>query len=113
MRFRGFRRVSEKRAGSERASAAAARPGAGVGVIRKNRAMAVGLGAVILSSLVSWGAATRIRSPAEVAARTAPPTPSAITVPVVKRVVVADVVVWGTVRYGPAIWVVLRASRVR
>src|SRR5437763_2582771 len=113
MRFRGFRRVSEKRAGSERASAAAARPGAGVGVIRKNRAMAVGLGAVILSSLVGRGAARRIRAPASVAARPARARPSAITGPGEKRVLSSDLVVRGTVRYGAPISVVLPASQVR
>jgi peptidoglycan hydrolase-like protein with peptidoglycan-binding domain len=82
-------------------------------VIRKSRAMFIGLAAVILSSLVSWGAASRIRSPAEVAARTAPPVPSAITVPVEKKVLSSDVVVRGTVRYGAPISVILPASSIR
>ncbi|HMC80450.1 MAG TPA: peptidoglycan-binding domain-containing protein [Acidimicrobiia bacterium] len=82
-------------------------------MIAKNRALFLGLAAVILSSLVSWGAASRIRSPAEVAARTAPPTPSAITVPVERRVLSSDVVVRGTVRYGAPISVLLPASSIR
>ena len=108
-----FRRVSgETGEGSD--NPAGPRPASrGVGLIRKNRALAVGLGAVILSSLISWGAATRIRSPAEVAARTAPPTPSAITVPVERRVLSSDVVVRGTVRYGAPISVLLPASSIR
>ena len=92
-------------------SLASARPAASL--IRKNRALAIGLGAVILSSLVSWGAASRIRSPAEVAARTAPPAPSQITVPVEKRVLSSDVVVRGTVRYGAPQSVILPASSIR
>jgi len=68
---------------------------------------------VILSSLVSWGAASRIRSPAEVAARTAPPAPSAITVPVEKKVLSSDVVIRGTVRYGAPQSVLLPPSSIR
>src|SRR5688572_113918 len=83
------------------------------GLIRKNRALAAGLAAVLLSSLVSWAAASRIRSPAEVAARTAPPTPSAITVPVEKRILSSDVVIRGTVRYGAPQSVLLPASSIR
>ena len=110
MRFRLMSRGAAK--GSD--SPAEPRPGAGgVALIRKNRALAVGLGAVILSSLVSWGAASRIRSPAEVAARTAPPAPSAITVPVEKRVLSSDVVVRGTIRYGAPQSVLLPGSSIR
>ncbi|MDQ1491470.1 MAG: hypothetical protein QOJ23_3984, partial [Actinomycetota bacterium] len=94
--------------------AAASRSGStGVALIRRNRALSIGLGAVILSSLVSWGAASRIRSPAEVAARTAPPTPSAITVPVEKKVLSSDVVIRGTVRYGAPQSVLLPPSQIR
>jgi hypothetical protein len=75
--------------------------------------MVFGLAAVIVSSLVSWGAASRIRSPAEVAARTAPPKPSAITVPVEKKVLSSDVVVRGTVRYGAPQSVLLPGSSIR
>ena len=82
-------------------------------MIAKNRALFIGLAAVIVSSLVSWGAASRIRSPAEVAARTAPPVPSSITVPVEKKVLSSDVVVRGTVRYGAPISVILPASTIR
>ena len=85
--------------------------GAGpVAVVRRNRALAVGIAAVVGSAGVSWAAASRIRSPAEVAARTAPPEPSAITVPVEKRVLSAEVVVRGTVRYGAPQNVILPVS---
>ncbi|HEV3363340.1 MAG TPA: peptidoglycan-binding domain-containing protein [Acidimicrobiia bacterium] len=93
--------------------AAAPRSGNGTLVIRKNRALAAGLAAVIVSSLVSWGAASRIRSPAEVAARTAPPKPSSITVPVEKKVLASDVVIRGTVRFGAPQSVLLPASSIR
>ncbi len=87
--------------------------GAVARLVPKNRALVIGLAAVILSSLVSWGAASRIRSPAEVAARTAAPNPSAITVPVEKKVLASDVVVRGTVRYGAPQSVLLPASAIR
>ena len=93
--------------------AAQPRSGNGTLVIRKNRALAAGLAAVILSSLVSWVAASRIRSPAEVAARTAPPKASAITVPVEKKVLASDVVARGTVRYGAPQSVLLPGSSIR
>jgi peptidoglycan hydrolase-like protein with peptidoglycan-binding domain len=110
MLFRPGSRVS----GRSTDVAAAPRSGStGVALIRRNRALSIGLGAVILSSLVSWGAASRIRSPAEVAARTAPPTPSAITVPVEKKVLSSDVVIRGTVRYGAPQSVLLPPSSIR
>ncbi|MGH9008567.1 MAG: peptidoglycan-binding protein [Acidimicrobiia bacterium] len=93
--------------------AAEPRSGNGAPLVRKNRALAAGLAAVILSSLVSWGAASRIRSPAEEAARTAPPKPSAISVPVEKKVLASDVVARGTVRYGAPQAVLLPGSSIR
>lgn len=56
--------------------------------------------AVLLSSLATWAAAVQIRSPAEVAARTAPPAPSPILVPVVERVLSSRVVTRGTAHFG-------------
>ncbi len=58
------------------------------------------LGLMILSAVGSWVAGSRIVSPAEAAARTAPPTPSPILVPVEKRVLTSDIVTRGTARYG-------------
>jgi hypothetical protein len=56
--------------------------------------------AVVVSSLATWAAAVQIHSPAEVAARTAPPTPSPILVPVVARVLSTRVVTRGTAHFG-------------
>src|SRR5574341_2041480 len=53
-----------------------------------------------LSAAISWLAASRIESPAEAAARTAPPTPSPILVPVEERILTSDVITRGTARFG-------------
>ena len=79
-------------------------------VVRRNKALGIGLAAMIAASAVSWAAASRIRSPAEVAARTAPPVASPITVAVEKRLLSSDVVVRGTVRYGAPQNVILPMS---
>ena len=55
---------------------------------------------VILLAVVSWIAGSQIQSPAEAAARTAPPTPSPILVPVEKRVLTSDIITRGTARFG-------------
>src|SRR5499426_3147525 len=58
------------------------------------------LGLVGGMALGAWYAGARIQSPAEVAARTAPPKPSPILVPAESRVLSSDVVTRGTVRFG-------------
>ncbi|KGT75672.1 peptidoglycan-binding protein [Bradyrhizobium japonicum] len=58
------------------------------------------LGLVGGTALGAWYMGSRIQSPAEVAARTAPPEPSPILVPVESRVLSSDVVTRGTVRFG-------------
>jgi len=59
------------------------------------------LALVILSAVASWIAGSAaIKSPAEVAARTAPPKPSPILVPVEERVLTSDIVTRGTARFG-------------
>jgi hypothetical protein len=55
---------------------------------------------VVLLAVASWVAGSRIQSPAEAAARTAPPSPSPILVPVEERILTSDVVTRGTARYG-------------
>src|SRR5215470_2243458 len=58
------------------------------------------LGLVAGTALGAWYMGSRIQSPAEMAARTAPPEPSPILVPVESRVLRSDIVTRGTVRFG-------------
>ena len=53
-----------------------------------------------VAAVGGWVAGSRIESPADVAARTAPPTPSPILVPVEERVLSSDIVTRGTARFG-------------
>lgn len=53
-----------------------------------------------VAAVGGWVAGSRIQSPADVAARTAPPTPSPILVPVEERVLSSDIVTRGTARFG-------------
>ncbi len=80
---------------------------------RRKRAILVGLGVVIVLATAAWVAGGQVRSPAQVAAETAAPDPSAITVPVEKRVLSSEVIVRGTVRYGSPQPVVLATSDVK
>src|SRR5688500_13729753 len=80
---------------------------------RSRRTVAVGLVAALLLSVGAWVAGAQIRSPAQVAAETAAPDPSAITVPVEERVLSSEVIVRGTVRYGSPQPVVLATSNVK
>ena len=58
------------------------------------------LATISVAALVAWAAGSRIESPADAAARTAPPAPSPILVPVEQRVLGANVVTRGTARFG-------------
>jgi peptidoglycan hydrolase-like protein with peptidoglycan-binding domain len=58
------------------------------------------LALVVVAAIGGWLAGSRIQSPAEAAARTAPPQPSPILVPVEERVLTSDVVTRGTARFG-------------
>jgi hypothetical protein len=80
---------------------------------RSNRAVAIGLGAAVILAIGAWVAGGQIRSPAQIAAETAAPDPSAITVPVERRVLSSDVIVRGTVRYGSPQPVVLATSEAK
>ena len=80
---------------------------------RRNTALGIALAAVVAASAVGWVAGRRIQSPAEIASRTAPPTPSLITVPVELRTLTSDVVARGTVRYGSPQTVALPASTLK
>jgi hypothetical protein len=66
----------------------------------RKQKLALGLVFVVLLAVASWVAGSKIQSPAEAAARTAPPTPSPILVPVEERVLTSDVVTRGTARFG-------------
>ena len=67
---------------------------------KRNVTIFLVLALVAIATVVSWIAASSIKSPAEVAARTAPPTPSPILVPVEQRVLSSRVVTRGTARFG-------------
>jgi hypothetical protein len=71
----------------------------GAGLDRKQK-LALALVFVVLLAAASWVIGSKIQSPAEAAARTAPPTPSPILVPVEKRVLTSDVITRGTARFG-------------
>ncbi|MEX8520769.1 MAG: peptidoglycan-binding protein [Leptothrix sp. (in: b-proteobacteria)] len=58
------------------------------------------LTATLTAVAIAWGLGSRIESPADAAARTAPPTPSAILVPIEQRVLASTVVTRGTGRFG-------------
>jgi hypothetical protein len=79
----------------------------------KRRLAAIAAAVVIVLAVVGWIAAKQIRSPAQVAADTAAPPASPITVPVVRRTLSTTVIVRGTVRYGAAQPAVLGTSRVK
>ncbi|MFZ4662527.1 MAG: peptidoglycan-binding domain-containing protein [Caldilineaceae bacterium] len=67
---------------------------------KRNVTLVVVLALVVLAAVGGWLAGTLIQSPAEAAARTAPPTPSPILVPVEKRLLTSAIVTRGTGRYG-------------
>ena len=67
----------------------------------KRRTLVLSLvAAVVASSIITWVANEWIRSPAEIAAQTAPPDAAPILVPVVEQVLATKVVTRGTGRYG-------------
>lgn len=76
--------------------------------------VAGGLAAVVaMSTGAGWLAATRVKSPAKIAAEAAPPEASLITYGVEKRVLSSDLIVRGTMRYSDPISVVLAPSILR
>ena len=76
----------------------------------RKRTLTFGLGGAIVLALAAWIIGGQIRSPAQIAAETSAPDPSAITVPVEQRVLSSEVIVRGTVRYGSPQPVVLATS---
>lgn len=68
---------------------------------RKQTLVLYGILALVAAAVVGgFLAATWIQSPADVAARTAPPTPSPILVPIEERVLSSNIVTRGTARFG-------------
>ena len=80
---------------------------------RPTRLTVLALGLMIVITVVGWIGARQIKSPAQVAADTAPPKPSPITIPVVRRTLSAKVIVRGTVRFGAPQAVVLASSQLK
>jgi len=70
------------------------------GRLDRNYKLALSLIFVVLLAVVSWIAGSKIQSPAEAAARTAPPTPSPILVAVQERILTSDIITRGTARFG-------------
>ena len=69
--------------------------------------------AVVVSSVVTWFASVQIVSPAEVAARAAPPEPSPILVPVEERRLSTKIVSRGTGHYGSPRELLVAPSRLK
>ena len=67
--------------------------------MRRRNVLLLVLGTVVLSAGTTWIAGAQIRSPAEVAARTAAPAPSPILVRVESKVLTTQVVARGTGHY--------------
>lgn len=81
--------------------------------MRRRNLVFLMVGAVLLSSLITWLAAVRVRSPAEVAARTGAPDPTPILVSVEQRVLMTRVVTRGTAHFGSPREVVLTPSHLK
>ena len=67
---------------------------------QRTKVLGAVLGIVVVAALTGWWGFTQVKSPADVAARTAAPTPSPILVPVEERVLSTSVVTRGTARFG-------------
>jgi hypothetical protein len=68
--------------------------------VSRRRIATIVVVAVVMSALGGWFAGSHIRSPAEIAAQTAAPSPSPILVPAEERTVATTVVTRGTGRFG-------------
>ena len=80
----------------------------------KRSVVAGGMALVVtVSTGAGWLAASRVKSPAKLAAEAAPPAASLITYPVERRVLSSDLIVRGTMRYSDPIAVVLAPSALR
>jgi peptidoglycan hydrolase-like protein with peptidoglycan-binding domain len=79
----------------------------------KRQVVVVALLVMIGLAVVGWLAAQQIKSPAQIAAEAAAPSPSAITVPVQRRRLSTKVIVRGTVRFGGRSNVELGTSQIK
>jgi peptidoglycan hydrolase-like protein with peptidoglycan-binding domain len=71
------------------------------------------IAAVVVSVAATWVASARVRSPAEIAARTAPPTPSPILATVEARELSTKVVTRGTGRFGSGVTLTVNRSSLK
>lgn len=71
------------------------------------------IAAVVVSVTATWIASARVRSPAEIAARTAPPVPSAILASVQTRTLSSKVVTRGTGQYGSPVTLTVNRSSLK
>jgi peptidoglycan hydrolase-like protein with peptidoglycan-binding domain len=71
------------------------------------------LALMVVAAGGSWLLGSSIKSPAEVAARTAPPAPSPILIPVESRVLSSDIVTRGTARFGVPLTISLVPSALK
>ena len=78
--------------------------------MNSKRFVSVAVGLVVIAGASGWAGASRIKSPAQVAAETAAPKASLITVPVQKLTLSADVITRGTVRHRAPLAVNLASS---
>ncbi len=79
----------------------------------RNAKLAAGLVTVILATTVGWVAGKQVKSPAEIAATTAAPAASNITIPVEKLRLSSEVTARGTVRFGAPRSVLLPGSALK
>ena len=81
--------------------------------VRSKRVAVIVVAIVVIGGGVGWWGATRIKSPAQLAAESAPPAASLITVPVQKLTLSADVITRGTVRHRGQVKINLASSALK
>ena len=79
----------------------------------RRKLIAILIGVVVLSAAAGYGAASRVRSPAQIAADTAAPLASPILVPAEERVLSTTVVTRGTARFGSPQQITLAPSALK
>ena len=81
--------------------------------MERNKALGIGITAVVVAAFVGWVAGRQIQSPAEIAANTDAPNASLISVPVEKVRLASEVVTRGTVGYSSPVEVTMPASALK